>query len=79
MNDHFYDVPSIINRRLDFEEQEIDFINKQGQQIEHIKKETNQHLEKQPKRRHVDVTANVLTISSSDRVYATVSMKEQAR
>ena len=33
------DLPSRINRRLDFEEQEeIDLINKQEQQIENIKK-----------------------------------------
>ena len=37
MNDHFYDVPSIINHRLDFEEQEIDFIIRQEQQIENIR------------------------------------------
>ena len=70
-----------INRRLYFEEQEeIDPINKQEQQIENLKKETIQHLEElQPKRRHIDVNTKVLTRSYLDRVYETVSMKEQAR
>ena len=56
-----FDLSDRINRRLDFEEQENDLINKQEQQIEHIKKETIQHLEKlQPKRRHIDVDTKVL-------------------
>ena len=75
------DLSNRINRRLGFEEQEgIVLINKQEQQTENIKKETIQHSEElQPKRRHIDVDTQVLTISSLDRVYKTVSMKEQAR
>ena len=75
------DLSGRINRRLYFEEQEeIDLINKQEQQIENIKKQTIQHLgEVQPKRRHIDVDTKVLTRSYLDRVYETVSMKEQAR
>ena len=74
------DLSGRVNRRLMFEEQEEhDLINKQEQQIENIKQRTIQHLEElQPKRRHIDVDTKVLTRSYLDRVYETVSMKEQA-
>ena len=75
------DLPNRINRILDFgEQEEIDFINKQEQQIENTKIKNIQHLgELQHTRRHIDVDTKVLTRSCLDRVYETVSMKEQAR
>ena len=74
------DISHRINRRLDFEKQEgIELISKQEPQIENTKK-TLQHLEElQPKGKQTDVETKVLTRSYSDRVYETVSMKEQAK
>ena len=73
------DYPSRINRRIDFDEQEINARNRQQNKREQTVQEVSQQLgQSQPKRR-VDVDTKVLTRNYLDRVYLNTIGKVQAK